>query len=127
MFKCIKIVGGRINVPETEKHVAGVDITPGMALTLSQGKLTKVTGTTAPTHISDGYAAANEEVACFTVAHDQIFEVPCSASPTSLKEGNKVTIHTDSLKVTATTTDGVATIVSMNGAAAAGDKLYVKF
>ena len=127
MFNCKKIVGGRINVPELEKHIAGADITPGMALTLSGGQLTLCTGAKTPTHISDGYAKNGEAVACYAVAHDQVFEVPCSVAPTALVEGAKVTIASDALKVTATTTDGVATIISTNGAAAAGDTLYVKF
>lgn len=127
MFNIRKIVGGRINVPEPEEHIAGADITPGMALTLSAGKLALCTGANVPTHISHGSAKNGEKVACYAVAHDQVFEVPCSVSPAALTEGTKVTIAADALQITATTTDGVATIVSTNGAAAAGDTLYVKF
>lgn len=127
MFKLRKIVGGRMNVPEPEEHIAGAAITPGMALTLSAGKLSLCTGANTPTHISLGSAASGEKVACFAVAHDMVFEVACSAAPTSLADGSKVTIATDALRITATTTDGVATVVSKNEAAAAGDKLYVKF
>ena len=127
MFGLKKIVGGRINVPEPEEHIAGVDITPGMALTLSAGKLTKCTGAVTPTHISIGSAASGKKVACFAVAHDQVFEVPVSAAPSALTEGSKITIATDALRVTATTTDGVATIISKNGASAVGDRMLVKF
>ena len=45
----------------------------------------------------------------------------------ALTEGDKITINTDGLTVTATKTDGVATIVALNGAAAAGDKITVRF
>ena len=44
-----------------------------------------------------------------------------------LNIGDKVTLHTDGLQVTATTTSGVAEIVSKLSAAASGDQLVVKF
>lgn len=126
MFIVRKILGSRINVPEPEMHVAGTAITAHMALTLSGGTLTKAT--TAPTHISLADAASGEQVACYAVVPGtMIFEVPVSAAPTSLKEGDKVTIDGSALNVTATTTNGVATIVDLNGAAAAGDTVMVKF
>ncbi|MBR3806676.1 MAG: hypothetical protein IKJ13_07610 [Clostridia bacterium] len=127
MFDLKKILNGRMNVPEPEMHVAGVDIEPGMALTLSAGKLTACTGAKAPTHISMGIAKSGALCPCCTVNSEQRYEVPLSAAPTSLAEGDKVTIGTDSLTVTATKTDGVATIVALNGAAAAGDKIMIKF
>jgi len=43
-----------------------------------------------------------------------------------VKPGNKVTIHTDGMQVTATTEGGVAEIVAMDGTAA-GDKCRVRF
>lgn len=127
MFDLKKILNGRMNVPEPERHVAGADIEPGMALTLSAGKLTACTGAKAPTHISMGIAKNGDLCPVCAVAHDQIYEVEVSAAPTSLTEGDKVTIGTDSMTVTATKTDGVATIVALNGAAAAGDKIMIKF
>ena len=125
MFIVKKILGARINVPEPEKHIAGTAITQGMALTLTGGKLVAATGT--PTHIALGAAKADEEVACYAVLPAMHFEVPVTAAPTSLKEGDKVTIAKDSLGVTATTESGVATIVDLNGAKAAGDLIMVKF
>lgn len=127
MFNLRKIVGGRTNVPEPECQVAGADITPGMTLKLADGVLALCVGTETPTHISDCYAKAGENAAVHAVAHDQVYEVPCGAAPGELNPGDKVTIGADGLTVTATTTGGVATIVSTNGAAAAGDTLYVKF
>ncbi len=127
MFDLKKILNGRMNVPEPERHVAGVDIEPGMALTLSAGKLTACTGAKAPTHISMGIAKSGALCPVCAVAHDQLYDVPLSAAPTSLTEGDKVTIGTDSMTVTATKTDGVATIVALNGASAAGDKITIKF
>lgn len=125
MFIVKKILGARINVPEPEKHIAGTAITQDMALTLTGGKLVAATGT--PTHIALGAAKADEEVACYAVLPAMHFEVPVNAAPTSLKEGDKVTIAEGSLGVTATTQSGVATIVDLNGAKAAGDLIMVKF
>lgn len=125
MFDVKKILGARTNVPEPEKHIAGTAITQGMALTLTGGKLVAATGT--PTHIAIGAAKADEEVACYAVLPAMHFEVPVTAAPTSLKEGDKVTIAEGSLGVTATTQSGVATIVDLNGAKAAGDLIMVKF
>ena len=125
MFDCKKILGGRINVPETEVHkVGGTAITAGMALTLSGGVLVKATG--APTHIALADAAANTKVACYAVLPGMIFDVPVSVTP-SAKEGDKVTLGADGLTVTSTTTNGVATIVNLNGATKAGDIIQVKF
>lgn len=126
MFIVRKILGGRINVPEPEMHVAGTAITAGMALNLTGGTLAKATA--APTHIALADAASGEQVACYAVLPGtMIFEVPVSAAPTSLKEGDKVTLDGGALNVTATTTNGVATIVDLNGATAAGDTVMVKF
>ena len=43
-----------------------------------------------------------------------------------MKLGDKVTLHTDGLQVTATTASGVAEVVGMDGTAA-GDRVRVRF
>ena len=55
-----------------------------------------------------------------------MFETAFSASATALKLGDKVTINTDGLTVTATKTNGVAEIVYMEGMDA-GDMCLVRF
>ena len=70
---------------------------------------------------------AEREIAVCRVDNNQQFEVPVSVAPTSLKLGDKVTIATSGTEVTATTTDGVATIINLNGAKVAGDKIVVRF
>lgn len=126
MFDLKKIINGRMNVPEPERYVAGVDIVPGMALTLSAGKLAKCTGATKPTHISMGVAKNGALCPVVAVEGNQHYDVELSAAPSEISEGDKVTIDGDSLRVTSTK-NGVATIVSLNGAAAVGDKITVKF
>ena len=109
MFKLVKIELGRINVPEPEYIVAGVNVSSGMALTLNAGKLVKATGK--PTFISLGAAKADETVAVGRVTPDCVYEVEASASLSTVNVGDKVTVADGALQITATTTSGVATIV----------------
>ena len=73
-----------------------IAISVGMALTMSSGHLVKATGTTKPTYIS------------------------MTAAMSGVGIGAKVTLHTDGLQVTATTSSGVAEVVSKDAAADAG-------
>ncbi len=126
MFKLVKILNGRTNVPEPEMHGKGPSIREGQACRIQSGVLTPASGTTVPDHIALG-ADTEKGVACYAITGDMIFEVPCSGDPSTLAAGDKVTIETDGLKVTATKTGGVATVVSVNGAETYGDKILVKF
>jgi hypothetical protein len=131
MFKLLKIENARMNVPEPVFHEATADeaIFVGEALVLANGKLTKCAATAKPEFIAIGQLGAsdaNRKVAVCRVAPNQVYEVPVTAAPTALKVGDKVTIHTDGLQVTATTTSGVITIESLNGATAVGDTIVVR-
>lgn len=107
-------------------------ITPkvGMALVQTSGNLAMASGTTAPTYISmcerDTACTAGELIPVVRVQKDIIFGVPAQADMTSVKLGDKVTIYTDGLQVTATTTSGVAEVVGMDGTAA-GSTVLVRF
>ena len=133
MFDLKKIENGRMNVPEPEYFdaKAATEIQVGQALALTGGVLAPVTaGTTKPEFISLGYVSASavkRECPVARVNDEQVYEVPVSAAPSALKVGDKVTLTTDGLEVTATTASGVATIVNLKGASAAGDKVLVKF
>ena len=131
MFKLVKIENGRQNVPEPEyldvKSGEAVEI--GEALVLSSGVLTKCGATAAPQYIAMGAVAGSatkREIAACRVEKNQVFEVPVSAAPTALVPGAKVTLHTDAMQVTATTSDGVVTVVALNGATKAGDLITVR-
>lgn len=131
MFNLIKIENARMNVPEPEFHevTASEAVSYGEALVLTSGKLTKCGATTKPAFIAMKNVSAtdsNRKCPVCRVESNQVYEVEVQAAPTSLNAGDKVTLHTDGLQVTATTTDGVVTIVSLNGAAAAGDKIVVR-
>lgn len=117
--------------PAIEYQPAGA-ITPkvGMALAFSNGNLVAATGTTKPEYIcmTEKAAAltAGELIPVIRVNGDMVFETENTAAFTSIKKGAKVTIATDGLGVTATTTDGVAEIVGMEGTAI-GSCVYVRF
>ena len=126
MFYLAKIENGRMNVPEPEYLEAGVAIACGEALVLTDGKLAKCGATVAPKYIAMSEAAAGAVVPVCRVESNQVYDVPVSAAPTALKVGDKVTLDSDALGVTATTTSGVVTIVSLNGATKAGDIITVR-
>ena len=131
MFKLLKIENARMNVPEPEflEAKAGEEIALGEALVLSGGVLTKCSATVAPAFVAMGIKSAgdaNRALPVCRVERNQVWEVPITAAPTELKVGDKVTVHTDGLQVTATTTSGVVSVVSLNGASAAGDKIVVR-
>lgn len=72
-----------------------------------------------------GASDANRKMPVCRVEKNQVYAVPVNTSPASLKAGDKVTIHTDGLQVTATTSSGVVTVVDTNGAAS-GDEIIVR-
>lgn len=130
MFYLTKIVNGRINVSESEYLTVtdGLTITNGEALVLTSGKLAKCSATTVPQFIAGADLSAtdtNRVIPVIRVESNQIYEAPVTAVPASI--GIKVALDGDALGVTNATTNGVATIVSLNGATKAGDKVLVKF
>ena len=102
----------------------------GEALVYSEtGKLTKAAGAVKPEYISAAditLSSAGGIVPVVTVSESMLFEVPLSASGTSLVCGNKVTIGSDGMTVTATLTNGTAEIVGINGTSV-GDTVTVRF
>lgn len=117
------------NVPE----ILQVDATAseafvvGEALTITSGKVTKASGTTAPKYISaeKKTAVSGDKLSVYLVEPNQEYETDLTAAGT-LVVGTKVTISSDGLGVTATTTSGVATVVEAEGATV-GSKVLVRF
>lgn len=103
----------------------------GLALVLSSGKLAKCTGTTKPTYICmaeyPAAAAAGTLLPVIAVTPDMIFEVKNQASLNGVNIGQAVTIYSDGLQITATTSSGVATIVDKVAGTGTGNKTLVKF
>lgn len=108
-------------------------ITPkiGMALVMSSGKLAIAAGTNKPAYIcmTEKAAAvtAGDIIPVIRVDSDIIFETEFSATASSINIGDKVTLHaSDGMRVTATTTNGVAEVVYMDGTAS-GSMCRVRF
>ncbi len=122
-----------------EGHIPGIeylpcgDITPkvGMALVLTGGNLGIATGTSVPSYISmcerENACTAGEMIPVIRVSKGMILETDFSAAPTGVKLGDKVTLHASSgMEVTATTTNGIAEVVYMDGTTA-GSMCRVRF
>lgn len=101
----------------------------GDALVLSGGKLAKATGTTKPAYICaakySAPASGMEDIAVYPVYDTQEWETTLAVEG-QLTPGTKVTIHTDAAQVTATTTSGVAEVISADGSAI-GSNVVVRF
>lgn len=127
-----------VQVKTDDGHVAPYEqfpcsaITPkhGMAMKLASGQLAKASGTDKPEFICveehSSNVAAGDMVTVVRVDPQTEYETELSAAGTSLKPGDKVTIATDGLRVTATTTDGSAEIVYLDGTAT-GSMVRVRF
>lgn len=112
---------------EYRQAKAEEDVVLGEALvTDSTGLLTKCGATAPPEYIAAGPQDEHDCVPVIRVQDYQVWRTQLSALGTSLKRGNKVTLETDGLRVTATTTSGVATIVDLEGTAV-GDGVRVRF
>ena len=102
----------------------------GLALVLSSGKLSKASGTTKPSYIcmmeAPAAVTAGTLIPVIRVEPDTVFECVNSASLSGVEIGAKVTLATDGLRITATTTGGVATIVDKDGDDA-GSRVLVRF
>ncbi|MDQ0062380.1 hypothetical protein [Paenibacillus harenae] len=93
-------------------------VTINEALKFTSGRLTKASGTDIPEAIALATKAAGTDVKIPFVRLDEQreFEVKSTATVASTLVGNKVTLHTDGLNVTATTTSGVFLISATDGA-----------
>lgn len=129
MFRVYQTDDGR-NCP-IEYLPAGA-ITPklGLALTQSAGNLAVASGTTKPGYIcmteTANAVSAGTRIPVIRVSEDIIYETENTAAFTAINRGDKVTIDSTGLKVTATTTSGVAEVVGFDETAA-GSKILVRF
>ena len=126
MFSLLRADKGN-NPAIKEIAVAAATYGIGEVLAESNGLLTKVTGSVMPTHVSCGVGtkASGDLLAVNPIYKDMEFTTTLSASG-ALKVGDKVTIHSDSAQVTATKTNGVATLLEVTGTAI-GSKVVAKF
>ena len=129
MFKTIRNADGAV-LPFEKLPCSAITPKNGMAMVLTSGQLAKCSGATKPTYICveehDSAVTAGDEVTVVRVDDQTVYETELSAAGTNLKPGDKVTIATDGLRVTATTTDGVAEIVYLDDTAT-GSMVQVRF
>jgi hypothetical protein len=132
MFKLIKILNGRMNVPEPEflPITTAEEYKEGETLKLASGKVTKASGTTAPSLIALGTESKGGLLPVARIDPSMVFEVPVtySSTPNAIVLGTKLTITDDGIGVTDVTTSGVATVVdTLDANKTAGDKVLVIF
>ena len=101
----------------------------GEALKLASGKVTLCSGAVAPSHVCVGPIADNGVVPCVAVQKYMEFETTLGVAPAdsaTVGVGDKVTLHTDGMQVTATKTSGVAEVTGIDGQTV-GSRVTVKF
>lgn len=101
----------------------------GEALKLASGKVTLCSGAVAPSHVCVGPIDDNGVVPCVEVQKYMEFETTLGVAPTdsaTVGVGDKVTLHTDGMQVTATKTGGVAEVTGIDGRTV-GSRVTVKF
>lgn len=101
----------------------------GEALKLASGKVTLCSGAAAPSHVCVGPIDDNGVVPCMEVQKYMEFETTLGVAPAdsaTVGVGDKVTLHTDGMQVTATKTGGVAEITGIDGQTV-GSRVTVKF
>lgn len=134
MFRLTKIENGKASTPEMCRMpvTASETYTMGEALVIgASGTLTKASATALPTYMAaENYTApavGARGLYCYRISADMEFAVPVSVSPDTIVIGTSVTLGEDAKSVTATTTGGHATVLSLREAQAAGDDILVRF
>lgn len=127
-FRVHTVDDGR-NMPHEYLPADGLMPKMGMALRLEGGKLVAAKGAERPGYISMAERTeackAGETIPVIRAAGDTTWETEASAVMTGIKTGDKVTISTDGLYVTATK-GGAAVVLAMDGTAI-GDRIVVRF
>lgn len=118
--------------PQALEYLAATNITPkkGLALYFSSGLLALCSGTNKPEYIcmcEGPQLTSGDVIPVLRVLPDRVFETAWSTSGAAINVGQKVTIASDGLRVTATTTSGVAEVVAKEDTAAENDTVYVRF
>ena len=129
MFRLSSMKVGLTPPIEYKTATASESYSVGEALKLASGKVTLCSGTTKPEFVCVGPANGAGEVPCVAVQDYMEFETTLAVAPAdsaTIGVGDKVTIHTDGMQVTATKTSGVAQIVALDGQAV-GDRVVVRF
>lgn len=125
MFKLQRKGSAATEAIEYIMGTAAEAITVGELLKLSSGTLTKASGTDVPEFVAEG-SGNGTIIPVKRIYEDEVYQAPLSAAGTSLNKGDKVTVGSDGLTATATTTEGVFLITEILGTAV-GDKVNGMF
>lgn len=109
MFKIAKMHTGKQRPMEYYEITADEEVKMGEALVLSDGKLTKASDVVEFIALAEG---VNKTIPVVRVMEEDEFETEFNADAAAVNVGDKVTLAGDGLKVTATTTDGIFTVVT---------------
>lgn len=129
MFALSKMKVGMTPPIEYKAATADESYAVGEALKVASGAVTKCSGAVKPAYVCVGPANAAGEVPCVAVQDYMEFETTLGVAPTdsnTVAVGNKVTLHTDGMSVTATTTGGVAEVLAIDGQTV-GSRVVVRF
>lgn len=109
MFKIAKMHTGKQRPMEYYEITADEEVKMGEALVLSDGKLTKASTVVEFIALAEG---VNKTIPVIRVMEEDEFETEFNADAAAVNVGDKVTLADDGLKVTATTADGIFTVVT---------------
>lgn len=117
-FVQVRSLDGSSDPFEYRKMTNSEPVTLGEALVMSSGRLTKCGATSVPQYIAlaSADAGTDVEIPVVMVKEGREFETTSTATVAATLIGSKVTLHTDGLTVTATTTSGVFEITGTDGA-----------
>ena len=133
MFHLIKILNGRMGVPEPERIrlSSAITVKYGTLAIIKDGALTPMSAasTSLPTHLiladSEGTV-----VLASPITPDMRFEAKLSAAPTAMTVGSEYLLNTDGTAVSATVASGGkrgALLIDKTDAKAIGDTVCVAF
>ena len=125
MFKLQRKGSAATEAIEYILGTASEAISVGELLVLSSGTLTKSGATATPEFVALG-SGNGTIIPVKRIYEDEVYQAPLSASGASLNVGDKVTIASNGLEATATTTSGVFMITEILGTGV-GDKINGMF
>lgn len=127
MFDLHRINNSAVCAPTIKQIVANTAVTyaVGDALVITSGKAAKCGATSKPEYICAEKASGKSEISAYQVESNQEYETVLSTAGT-LAIGSKVTLSDTADSVTATTTSGVAEVISVAGTTS-GSKVVVRF
>lgn len=102
-------------------------IVMGEALVLTSGYLTKCGATATPEFIAGASVSDTTVIPVIRVTEDMVLGTTFSTTATSIVVGDKVTLHTDGLQVTATTGSGVFMVTEILAGGVSGTAVLGMF